>query len=221
MPREKVAKIEFCEERTALWNSNAVPMGSTAPAITAWAAKVAAARAAYVAQKEAQNTAKSATNTFNLALDAMVNATANVIKQVKTQAALTGDAVYSLADIPVPATPAPKPAPGKAEAFSATIEDNGALFLKWACPNPVGTSGTLYQIYRKVDGETEFTYLGGAGEKEFTDDTLPAGAAQIMYQIQAVRSTAVGPWATFVVTIGTVAGGGMSASVSPGPSLAA
>jgi hypothetical protein len=38
-----------------------------------------------------------------------------------------------------------------------------------------------------------------------------------MYMIQGVRSTAVGPYGTFVVTIGTTGSGTMAASVSEGP----
>ncbi len=33
----------------------------------------------------------------------------------------------------------------------------------------------------------EFNYLGGSGEKEFTDSTIPAGSSQVTYQLQAVR----------------------------------
>jgi len=38
----------------------------------------------------------------------------------------------------------------------------------------------------------EFGYLGGVGGKSFIDDTVPAGSAQVQYQIQAVRSTSIG-----------------------------
>ena len=77
---------------------------------------------------------------------------------------------------------------------------------------------------RKV-GEGAFEYLGGAGEKKWTDSTLPAGATQITYQIQAVRSTAVGPWAQFNVNFGVGNNGGpVALSVveqTPSPKMAA
>ena len=220
IPDGKVAKIEFGEDHVAPWTANAVAIGTTAGAVTAWSAKVTAARDAYQAQQAAQNAAKAATNDFRIKLSAMVDATSDIIKQIKTQAALNGDGVYSLAEIPAPATPSPRPAPGTPTDFAAALEGNGALTLSWKCANPPGTSGTIYQVYRKAEGEAEYTYLGGAGEKKFTDAAVPAGAAQLMYQVQAVRSTAVGPWATFVVTIGTVAGAAASASVSA-PKIAA
>ena len=93
IPVGKVAKIEFGEDHVTPWTDNATAIGTTAPAVTAWAAKVVAARSAYQAQQAAQNAAKAATIDFNLALDAMVDATADILKQIKTQAALTGDGV--------------------------------------------------------------------------------------------------------------------------------
>jgi hypothetical protein len=63
-------------------------------------------------------------------------------------------------------------------------------------------------VYRKVGGEAEFTYRGSTGEKKYMDNALPAGATQVTYQIQAVRSTAVGGWAQFNVNFGVVSGSG-------------
>jgi hypothetical protein len=217
LPDGKVAKIEFGEAHVSPWQSNAVAIGTTAAAVTAWSAKVAAARDKYQAQQEAQNAAKAATNDFNMAMRAMVDATSAIIKQIKTQAALTGDGVYSLAEIPAPATPAPRPAPGLPSNFAAALEGNGALTLKWKCPNPPRSGGTIYHVFRKAEGEADYTYIGGAGNKYFTDTTVPSGAAQLMYMIQGVRSTAVGPYGTFVVTIGTTPAGTMAAAVSEAP----
>jgi hypothetical protein len=74
-------------------------------------------------------------------------------------------------------------------------------------PQPAGHEGTIYNIFRRVGDSGEFAFIGGSGVREFTDETVPSGAALIMYKIQAVRSTAVGPYATFNVFIGTGAEG--------------
>ena len=55
-------------------------------------------------------------------------------------------------------------------------DGNGALIMKWKCANPAGSSGTVYQVFRRIGGTGEFTYLGGCGTKEFIDATIPAGA---------------------------------------------
>ena len=73
---------------------------------------------------------------------------------------------------------------------------------------PSGSTGTIYQIWRQIappDGPLE--YIGGSGMREFTDSTLPEGSSNVMYQIQAVRSTAVGEVATFNVKFGTSSAG--------------
>jgi hypothetical protein len=42
----------------------------------------------------------------------------------------------------------------------------------------------------------------GAGRSCFIDSTVPAGSANIAYQLQATCSTAVGPWVQFNVNFG-------------------
>jgi hypothetical protein len=217
LPKTNVEKIQFCEQHVATWTSNAVAMGSSASAITAWSAQVSAARAAFNAQKVAQDAAKDATITYKQALEAMTASTADIIKAVKAKAAVSGDSIYVLASIPVPATPAPKPAPGKPSNLVVLLGETGVLDLAWKCVNPPGTAGTLYQVWRQIGEAGDLVYLGGAGEKKFTDDTLPAGSMNVMYQIQAVRSTAVGEFATFNVRFGVSTGGAVTATVTDGP----
>jgi hypothetical protein len=209
IPDTKVGKIEFAENHVDPWTTNSVPMGSSAPAVTSWSALVTAARAAYVAQQAAQLAAKDATVTLDLAIKSMMESTASIIKQVRAKADLVGDSVYALASLPVPATPSPKPAPGKPTALVVSLDETGALELAWKCANPAGSSGTIYQVWRQVGESAAPTYLGGTGTKKFVDSTLPGGSTLVVYTIQAVRSTASGPVATFNVRFG-VGGGGMA-----------
>jgi hypothetical protein len=104
-------------------------------------------------------------------------------------------------------TPTPVGSLGKPTKLKVTLSETGALELGWSCSSP-RASGMTYQIYRRNAPDGEFTYIGGSGEKKFTDATLPAGSSQVTYQIQAVRSTAVGPWASFNVNFGVSSGNG-------------
>jgi hypothetical protein len=214
LPPTKLARIEFCENHDTPFSTNAVAIGTTAAAVTDLATKTSAARAAYNAQQAAQNAAKAATNDYNIAVEAMTTAAADIIKQIKAKAATAGPGVYSLAEIPAPAVPSPRPAPGTPTDFAAALDGNGALSLKWKCANPPGSSGTIYQVWRRNSPTGEFTYLGGSGSKDFVDATIPAGSAAVTYQIQAVRSTAVGAWAQFNVNFGVAAGGGAGAPMT-------
>ena len=218
LPKSKVARIEFCEAHISPFTTNATAIGTSTTAVTDLQTKTVAARSAFNAQQAAQNAAKAATNDFNLAVAAMTDAAADIIKQIKTKAAISGNSVYSLAEIPAPATPTPRPPPGPVTDFTVTLDGNGALNLKWKCANPPGASGTIYQVWRRIGtGSGDFTYLGGSGAKSFVDDTLPAGSSSVTYQIQGVRSTVNGPWSQFNVNFGVSSGGAMTASVVPGP----
>jgi hypothetical protein len=219
VPAAKVDKIAFYENHTAPWSTNAVAIGTTAAAVTDLTTKTTAARAAYNAQQAAQDAAKAATLTLNSAIDAMAAAGAEIILQIRAKAATAGDSVYALAQIPAPATPSPVGAPGTPTDFSVALDGDGAVKLKWKCANPAGSTGTLYQVWRRTSADGEFVYLGGSGTKDFVDETLPAGSTAVTYQIQGVRSTAIGPWAQFNVNFGVSSGGTMTASVEETPPM--
>jgi hypothetical protein len=84
--------------------------------------------------------------------------------------AVGGNSVYELAEIPAPATPTPVNTLGKPSDFVVTLSESGALDLTWKCASPRAT-GTIYQIWRRIGPSGEFAYIGGTGEKKFTDDT--------------------------------------------------
>jgi hypothetical protein len=214
VPRKKDDRIGFYQAHIAAWTANAVAMGSTAAAVTAVQTQLATAVAAMEAQRVAQAAAKTAVQVCDQAVALLNDLGMVVIEQVRTKARTAGDGVYSLADLPVPATPTNKPAPGKVTDFKATLTDIGGLEMSFKCPNPVGTSGTMYQIFRKIGDAVEPTYIGGSGSKTFVDNTLPAGVAKVTYQIQAVRSTGSGPWAAFIVMFGTPVNGVVSTQVT-------
>jgi hypothetical protein len=151
----------------------------------------------------------------------LLKAKAKLLANLIDGTATVTDGQRQALGLSVRATPTPRPAPGKAYEFNATLMGDGSLDSKWKCNNPPGAAGTIYQIFRRTGAAGEFEYLGGVGERKFHDTTIPAGTATVTYKIQAVRSTAVGDWAEFNVNFGMSAGGGMTASVEPAPKLAA
>jgi len=103
--------------------------------------------------------------------------------------------------------------PGPVSNFKVEINGDGSLTLKWKSDNPTGAAGTMYQVWRRIGAAGAFAYCGGTGAREFVDATVPPGTTSICYQIQAVRSTAVGPWTQFNVNFST---SGESTSVDEG-----
>ena len=208
IPEDRVGKIEFCEQHTTVWGGVAVDIGTTAAAVTDLTTKTTDARAAYNAQQAAQSAAKAATNTFNMAVAAMAAAAQDIVNQIRVKASTAGNGVYSLAEIPVPATPSPVGPLGKPGNFKVQLDQTtGALEVKWKNTNPRGATGVVYQVWRKLGVDGDFTYVGGVGDKKYTDNDVPAGTACVQYQIQAVRSTSVGPFALCVVNLGAPGAG--------------
>ncbi len=98
--------------------------------------------------------------------------------------------------------------------FAAELMPNGTLNLTWKCNNPSGCTNVIYQVYRKVESTGEYSYIGGTGERKFTDMSVPQAVPSVMYQIQGTRSTAIGDAAEFIVNFGVSSGGAITATVA-------
>ncbi len=221
VPEKRIDRVQFYEDHIAPFTANATAIGITTTEVTDLDTKTDAARAAYTAQQVAQQAAKAATLAFHNAVNAMSVAGSALIKKIRAKAEQSANpSVYALAQIPAPATPSPMGAPGEPTDFAALLQNNGALTITWKCANPAGSQGTTYQVWRRLAGTNELAFIGVTGEKKFVDATIPAGTTQAMYQIQAFRSTAAGPWAQFNVNFTTEIGGAVVTAVAA-PKIAA
>lgn len=221
IPDTKVGKIQFYQSKLDPWTTSAVQIGTTAAAMTDLTTKTTAAADALTDQIAKQAAAKTATETLNTAIEAMMSAGSAIIKNIRSMAETTGPSVYELAQIPGPATPAPVPVPGTPYQFKVEILPEGELVFTWKCNNPARSQGTVYQIFRRDTPTAEPTFLGVSGIKRFVDVNVPMGQPQIGYVIQATRSTAVGVAANFAVRFGTTSSGAMTASIVEGASAGA
>jgi hypothetical protein len=220
VPNTKQGKVNFYQSKIAPWTTNATAIGTTSGAVTALGTLVTAADTALAAQATAEAAARSAVEAANLAVNAMATAGADIISAIRVKARTAGDSVYTLAQIPAPATPSPRPAPGEPTNFAVLLQNNGAVTLTWKCHNPAGSQGTTYQVWRRIAGTDDLAFIGVTGEKKFVDATIPAGTTQATYQIQAFRSTVAGPWALFNVNFTTEIGGATVTAVAT-PKMAA
>jgi hypothetical protein len=212
VPRKDLEAVQFCENHVAPFTANATAIGTSSATVSDFATKTAAARTAYDAAQAAADAAKNAYLTYHNAVEAMRIAVAGIILQVRAKAETSADMdIYALASLPAPATPSTVGAPGTPEALKVTLKPNGTLEMSWKCSNPTNCTGVIYQIYRKIESTGAYEYLGGTGEKKFTDLTLPSGLTQVLYQVQGTRSTSVGDAADFVVNFGV---GGSSTTVT-------
>lgn len=207
VPKKYVPKILFFKTHLAPWLEHAEQLGIPADQVALLQEQVETARARYNARQAAQQAAETATEAYHNAVDAMNTTGVSLLQQIRARGAVAGRDIYKMAQIPVPAKKSPVGPPGTPAAFTADLHQDGALLLKWNCDNPPRAAGTVYHISRKIThgpaaGPT-FTFLAVTGDRKFLDATIPAGTASLIYQVQAIRSTAVGPIATHNVTFGT------------------
>ncbi len=207
VPNTRLGKIEFYEAHIQPWATNATGIGLTQAQVTALMTQTGAARVAYNQAQAARDAARAATQTFYNAVAAMAENGAGLLKTIKSYAETQNDPnVYVLAQIPPPAEPSPVPAPGTPYQPRVSLMQSGELALRWKCDNPAGSAGTMYEVQRRV-GDGPYVFVGSVGERTFADESLPAGAATVLYRVTAVRSTRRGEPALFVVNFGV---GGVS-----------
>lgn len=229
VPETNAARLTFYATHVPVWTANAAALGLDPAQVAALSALVGAARQATADAMAARNAARAATAAMNEAMRAMhadPGAGADIISAIRTHAQATGDeGVYTLAQIPAPAEPSPIGPPGRPTDFDVElVPANGALILKWKCPNPRGAEGTMYTVERQI-GNGQVVRLDTVGTKSFTDAALPAGAVGtpggVTYRVTAVRSTKRGEPGGITVNVGRHGVGWAPASAADAPRAAA
>lgn len=205
-PNSRLGKVQFYETHVPPWAANALAIGLDVSAVTALGTATGAARVAYNEMIAARAASKAATQNFYDLVSTMHSAPgfgSDMIDTIKNHAQTTGDDnVYVLAQIPAPTPPGVVGPPGTPFDFRVALLQDGAVELKWKSSNPSGATGTTYEIMRSIDGGA-MTYIDTAGEKTFTDTTLPNGCGPVTYRVTGVRSTVKGDPGQFTVQMGT------------------
>lgn len=214
VPDTRLGKLQFYETHLVPWTEHTAAIGLDADGVAALTARADATREAYAAFRAAQSTARAAAQRyFNLVaeLHGAPGAGSDMLETIKNFAQSTADpAVYTLAEIPPPATPATRgsaPPPGTPEHFAVTLSQDGTVRLRWECKNPPGTRGTIYEVSRRED-RGPMVFLGTTGTKRFTDGTIPANAGPLEYRVTALRSTRRGRPGVFSLRFGGRVGDG-------------
>lgn len=221
VPSSNLGKVQFYETHLSPWTNHAAAIGLELPAVAALTTATQEARAAYDEMLAARTASKSATQNFYQKVAVMhgdPGLGSDMIDTIKNYAQTTGDpGVYTLADIPAPTPPGEVGPPGTPFDFRVELKQTGAVQFSWKCNNPSGAGGTVYEIRRSIAGGA-FEFVDNAGERRYTDDTIPSGSGPATYQITGVRSTVRGETAEFTIKMGVPGEGGQE---SGGLSLAA
>lgn len=211
VPNDRLGKLEFYEAHVDAWGDNAVAIGLTLAEVNTFKGFVSSARSAFTASDIARAASKSATQNFYSSITKVSDIGSGLMSKIRGFAEATQNTnVYLLAQIPPPSTGTPVPPPGTPQDFRVELLQDGSIVLRWKCPNPSGAAGTIYEVRRKISGTpaNPWTFIGATGIRSFTDDTIP-NTPSATYQITAVRSTARGNPAQFIVNFG-VGGDGIT-----------
>jgi hypothetical protein len=204
--------LDFCRQHSDSWQTSATAIGLTAAQVTAFKTVVGDAESAVTNQGAARATAKSSTLTANQKVKALRTSVAGMIRSITTFASVQAnpDAVYASAQIDPPQPRTPSEPPGQPTNITATLDDQGAITLKWKCANPPG-GNVVYSITRRVGSTGAFNQVGASGSRVFLDEAIPAGSAVVQYIVRGYRGQTVGPAsATFVLQFGSAGGGGFA-----------
>lgn len=220
-PNSRIGKVQFYEAHIQPWTTNAAAIGLTPADVAALASATGAARVAFNGMIAARDAAKAATQNFYDKVSVMHSDPgkgSDMIDAIKNFAQSTDNpSVYTLAQIPPPASGGVVPPPGIPYAFRVALQQSGAIELRWKADNPSGAGSTVYEVLRSVGGGA-FEFVETAGEKKFTDETIPGNAGPVTYRVTGVRGASRGPLAEFTVKLGF---NGQTESGEGGLSLAA
>lgn len=212
------AFLGWCQAHESPFTTHAAAIGLTPAQATAFTNAVAKATDAALAQEQAKQAAKVATQKAEDAFTSLKNSAGDTVRIIRAFATIAADPmnVYNLAQIPPPSKPTPAQPPAQPSDLTVTLDaTDGTVTLRWKAANPVGTSGTSYIIRRKLPSDPEFAFIGVTGTKKFVDDSLIAGPDSVQYTVQGQRADSAGEVSPiFTVNFGNLPDGARTASVS-------
>ncbi len=193
IPDNPADQIGFCELHLPPWQEHAAALQVPEPLLDTLAVETAAARSAHEAALAAREAALAATRAFRAATARMRTTAAACVRVIKTTAAVSGDgSIYTLAQIDPPASPSRTPRPARPEIAGFVLNPVGSLTLRWRSADTAPSSGVLFSVERRLEGEANFRAVGGVMGGSFTDDSIPSGTLGAVYFITARRGAGRG-----------------------------
>lgn len=209
LPRTIPELLVWAATHEELWVTNGASIGLTTSQVASFrelrdvmVSKVSAADIARVASKNATMDQTEAITAFR----AITGAYISIIRGFAESSNNPG--VYALAGISPDDPRSTLPPPNTPEMFTANVNPDGSLTIKWKVAQPAGVTNVSYIVRRRLNGAAgAFVQLGSATtKKSYTDETLPVGVDRVEYMIQPTRGTVVGPQSPiFTVQFGSVA----------------
>lgn len=195
IPSSCEQQINFFEQHVAIWANDPASIGLTSGIVTELNGLTQQARTAFVSVQAIRSESKATTTGFHTATDAMRALGGAAIDAIRAYAKTTGDdGVYEAAQIPPPDAPTPYPAPAAPADLKTSLDNNGNVNVTWRITQPAAGASVFTMVTRRLNGNGPFTLIGTTQGKQFTDTTVPAGTAEVTYQLQAMAGGQTGPF---------------------------
>ncbi len=188
LPETILGQLEYFEQHIPVWAADPAAIGLDAQQIMDITTLTGTMRLAYNDAQAARAESKSMTVLQREALGSMLGLGTALIATIKAFADSTGNspAVYAAAQIDPSNVPAPIAPPAVATGFVTTLANSGAIELSW---KGTTANGTYYTVWRKLNTESNFSIIGNASGRTFTDATIPGGTPSAIYYLITHRDT--------------------------------
>jgi hypothetical protein len=202
IPRGRIPSLEWLEANIAGWSTNQAAIGLTSAQVTDLAVDIANTRSSFSKVEMLRADAKAETPLFYDKSDALSKKAGALVTVIKGFAEASDDpaAVYAAANLTPRNPPSPLPVPQQPTNGTAVLGGTGAVIVNFDARGEGG--GTVWQVWRQLDSETAYSFLGNADAKtkSYADNTVPAGTSSAQYTIQGVRGSVKGP-VSFAITV--------------------
>lgn len=229
IPERYAQAIDWCKDRVLRWDAHKAALHLSDEEVAQMRAMTDAADAAKEELAQARLRYRGAALAYRTRVGSMRAYAARLVASMRVVARASDEPalVYQLAGLPSPDPRSPTAAPATPTGFSVDlIPATGALRVGFECKHPRGVRGVTYRVERFVSTDAStggFQFLTNAKGRAFTDDTIPAGAALVVYKVTPQTSTRDGAPAIHMVRLageGVVLASALPAR-SAGPARAA
>ena len=203
IPNDDASFIAWARTHADIWAGGQTPpaIGLSPAEVAAFAAKTAAAEAAYSAMLAARQASLDATALKDTRFaDLRAEASAD-LSRIDAFATTTGNpGVYPLAGIPAPKTPSARTAPPAPTDLRTIVGTDGSVTLTFKATTGGGATYLVQRRTTSIEGlESPYAFMGFAGDdKKFVDNAVPEGVRSVGYRVAARLSS--GPQSGWSVT---------------------
>ena len=188
LPYGRTKTLVWLEAHIDAWSLDPAAIGLTGAQVAQLQGDIAGVRDDFTGVQEIRAQSEARTEQFHSSADDLHDTAADLILAIKSFAATSGNSagVYNAAGMTPKQSAKPAATPDQPGDLRARLNGTGTVTITWSGRGP---TGTVYNVMRRLHGETVFAIIGqGSGrEKSIVDGGVPAGTTRVTYVVQAVR----------------------------------